>query len=253
MSDEIEQRFRKTVEEGERRLTRSWSNLLATGSVGGIDIGIGVFALLLVVAETGNHLLGALAFSIGFLALTLAKSELFTENFLVPFTTVAAERGRVPQLLRLWAGTLVMNLVGGWVIMAVIVLGVPAVRDAAIEVGTDVVERGIGWGPFAGAVLAGLVITLMTWMEAGTDSEGAKVVAAVAAAFVVGSGEVNHAIVGSLEIFGAILAGGDVGYVDWLRVESLATVGNMVGGIGLVTALRLVQVGKESVAGRRRR
>ena len=33
-------------------------------------------------AKTGDKLLGGLAFSIGFIALTLARSELFTEDFL---------------------------------------------------------------------------------------------------------------------------------------------------------------------------
>ena len=58
--------------------------------------GVGVFALLLVEHATDNSLLGALAFGIGFIALTLANSELFTENFLVPVAAVAAG-GPAPQ------------------------------------------------------------------------------------------------------------------------------------------------------------
>jgi formate-nitrite transporter family protein len=61
--------------------------------MGGLDIGAGVLALLLVEHLTGSPLLGGLAFSIGFIALTLARSELFTENFLVPVAAVAARRG----------------------------------------------------------------------------------------------------------------------------------------------------------------
>ena len=51
-------------------------------------------ALLAVYAETGSHLLAGLAFSIGFIALLLARSELFTEGFLVPVTAVVAGTGR---------------------------------------------------------------------------------------------------------------------------------------------------------------
>ena len=39
---------------------------------------------------TGSLLLGSVAFSVGFVALLLGHSELFTEGFLVPVTTVAA-------------------------------------------------------------------------------------------------------------------------------------------------------------------
>lgn len=52
---------------------------------------------------TGNQLLAGLAFSIGFLALLLGRSELFTEGFLIPITTVAAKRASVGQLLKHWA------------------------------------------------------------------------------------------------------------------------------------------------------
>ena len=94
--EEPERTFDRLVDEGEQRLGRSWPGLLATGLMGGLDIGAGVLALLLVEHLTGSPLLGGLAFSIGFIALTLARSELFTEDFLVPVAAVAAQRGRLP-------------------------------------------------------------------------------------------------------------------------------------------------------------
>jgi hypothetical protein len=43
--------------------------------VGGLDVGAGVFGLLVVEYRSGNELLGALAFTIGFVALTLARGR----------------------------------------------------------------------------------------------------------------------------------------------------------------------------------
>src|SRR5690242_1238187 len=154
--------------------------LLATGALGGIDVGIGVFALLLVLKATHNELLSGLAFSIGFIALTLANSELFTENFLVPLAAVAAGRAKAVSVLRLWAGTWVMNLVGGWVMMLVVMRGLPFLNPAAVKVGTHFVDLGINWTSFCSGILAGAVITLMTWMEVGSADITAKLVAAVA-------------------------------------------------------------------------
>ena len=71
--------------------------------------------MLTVYHATGSRLLGALAFGIGFIALTLAGSELFTENFLVPVNAVVAGQAKVRQLLRLWGGTLAANLAFGWI------------------------------------------------------------------------------------------------------------------------------------------
>jgi formate/nitrite transporter FocA (FNT family) len=56
--------------------------------VDGLDVGLGVLIYLVVKADTGDGLLAALAF--GFDALLLARSELFTENFLVPIIAAVA-------------------------------------------------------------------------------------------------------------------------------------------------------------------
>jgi formate/nitrite transporter FocA (FNT family) len=239
--------FDRTVEEGVRRLTRTWPGLLATGWVGGMDVGIGVLALALVKHETGSTALASIAFTIGFIALTLAGSELFTENFLVPIAAVVAHRSDVRGLLRLWAGTLVTNLLGGWVLMLIVVTGLPDVRGTLVELGRHFVTIGLGWEAFCAAILGGGVITLMTWMERGTESDGAHIVAAVCAAFLLAVGSLNHAIVMSLEMFGALWAGAPFGYVAWGKAMLLACAGNMVGGIGFVTILRLVQVGRTKI------
>jgi formate/nitrite transporter FocA (FNT family) len=245
-ADELTATFERTVAEGEHRLTRSWPGLLATGLVGGLDVGVGVLGLLLVKEATGSVLLAGLAFGIGFMALTLAQSELFTENFLVPVVAVAARRCTVAQLLRLWGGTAVMNLAGGWVMMGLIMAGQPKLRATAVEIAHEYATFPVGQA-FALAILGGLVITLMTWMERATESVPAKLAAAVSAAFLLVAGTLNHAIVVSLLTFAALHAGAPFGYQHWLGVVGLATVGNIVGGVGLVTVLRLVQVGHRRI------
>lgn len=253
MADELHFAFARSVEEGYRRVTRTPQALLATGLVGGLDLGLGVLALLVTLEATGSHLLGALAFGIGFIALTLANSELFTENFLVPVAAVVARKATARQVARLWVGTVLANLVGGWIVMALTISAMPRLREAAIELGSFYWELGLGWEAFALAILGGVAITLMTWMERGTSSVGAKLVAAIATAFVLVGTPLNHSIVGSLEMFAALQAGVSFGYADWLGAFALATVGNMVGGLGLVTVLRLVQLQPETLREQRRR
>jgi formate-nitrite transporter family protein len=166
---EVATTFERTVQEGETRLTRTWPGLLATGMVGGIDVGMGVFALFLVDAETGNVLLSALAFGIGFMAVTLAKSELFTENFLVPIASVAAGRAKPSALARLWAGTALTNLIGGWIFTGIVMMGLPRLAGTAVAIASFYPSLGISRRSFALALLGGSVITLMTWMERGTS------------------------------------------------------------------------------------
>ncbi len=245
--EHVEFAFRLTVDEGVRRLDRSPAALLATGLVGGVDVSIGVFGLLIVLDATGSKTLASLAFTIGFIALTLANSELFTENFLVPIAAIVARREGFYSLGRLWAGTAVTNLVGGWVVAALIVSGFPGLRETAVELGAHFVEIGIGWRSLAMAMLGGAIITIMTWMIEGTRSQGAKIVAAISAGFLLTIGEINHCVVASLEMFAGLVAGAPYGYGDWLTVFSWAALGNMIGGIGLVTVLRFAQIGGDAL------
>src|SRR5881275_2055919 len=147
---EVEDTLQRTVEEGKNRLNRDWAPLIATGIVGGIDVGTGVLALLVVEAETGNKLLAGLAFSVGFIALAMARSELFTEDFLVPVGTIIARQATVTSLARLWSVTAAANVIGGWVFTLLIVTGLTsAVQKPAIESGAYYVGLGIGWRSFA--------------------------------------------------------------------------------------------------------
>jgi formate/nitrite transporter FocA (FNT family) len=243
----LEETFTRVVEEGRRRLSRPWLPLVATGLVGGVDIVTGVLALLLVEHATAGSpagtLVAGLAFSVGFVALTLARSELFTEDFLVPVMTVVARQATSRSLLRLWAVTLAANLAAGWALTYVVIVGFPQLRLTAVEAGARYIDLGIGWRALALAIIAGAVMTLMTWMQHASSSSAVALVPAVTTGFLLGGGGLNHVVVNSLLIFSGLHTGhAPYGYADWLGTAALAAAGNMVGGILLVTALRLGQV-----------
>jgi formate/nitrite transporter FocA (FNT family) len=245
-----EETFDRLLNEGVQRLGRSPLGLTATGLLGGFDVGLGILALLLVEHYTHNTVLAGLAFALGFLTLTISHSELFTEDFLVPVAAVAAKRAPLRSLLRLWVVSLVTNLVGGWVVMGLVMAALPSLRDTARESATFYIDLGISWKAFALAVLGGVTITLMTHMQHSTESEGIRLVPAILMPFLLGAGKLNHAIVVSLLCFAALQAGASFGYGDWLGLLLLATAGNLVGGIGIVTGLRLLQVPDKLIAAR---
>lgn len=228
---------------GDQRLRRSVVSLLATGGIAGIDVGIGVLAKLGVAEATGSEPLGGLAFAIGFIAILLGKSELFTENFLIPVTAALRRRRSFGSLLRVWGLTGLGNLMGGWLIMAIIVVAVPRIGESPVLHATaeHFIEMGVGWQMLASAALGGAAITTMTWMQQGTSSVGAQIVAVSSIAFVLSATPLFHAVVSSLEMFGALQSSASFGYADWLGAFGVAVVGNILGGVGLVTVMRLVQ------------
>lgn len=240
---ELEEAFDRLVEEGSIRLARPWPALLATGLLGGVDVGTGVLAYLLVDAETGSRLLAGLAFSLGFVALLLARSELFTENFLVPVTAVVVRRGSMAALARLWLTTLVLNLLGGWGFAWLMMQAYPELHGTARELGAHYAGLGVNLHSFSLAVLAGMVITLMTRMQHASDSLGIQIVPAVLFGALLAGGGLFHCVLDSLLMFAALHTGtAPFGYADWLGALGWSALGNIVGGVGLVTFLRLVRV-----------
>src|SRR4051794_9432513 len=241
MEDELATAFDRIVDEGAQRLHRSWRGVLTTGLAGGLEVATGVAALLAVYAATGSHLLGGLAFSIGFVAPMLAKREVFTGGFLVPVTSGGGRPRAVGQLAKLWGGTLVANLVGGWLVMWLVVHGLPELGATAVESGRTFVEAPLDLRAVSLALLAGAFITLMTRMQHGADSEAGKLAAAVAGAFLLAGLVLFHSILDSLIVFGAIHHGAPYGYGDWLAWFWYTTLLNMAGGLLVVTLLRLVR------------
>ena len=246
--------FHHSVKEGEARADRPLHGLIATGLMGGVDVSIGVLAMLVVKEQTGSTVAAALAFSVGFVVLMLAHSELFTENYLHPVTAWVARKASALGVLRLWAGTLFFNLIGGWLFSWLIVWGLPEVHTTAIETGSGIVARSNG-ELIALGVMAGMAMTLLTWIEESAKStDFGKTAAAIGIGFIFIASHLNHVVITSFEIFVALHTGmAPFGYDDWMRVAGIALVANLIGGVVLVTGLRLLQAGREGIDRERRR
>ncbi len=249
--EQIDHAFQRLVDEGNERLARPLRALVPTGLLGGIDVGVGILAYFVVKDATDSQVLAGIAFSVGFVALLLARSELFTENFLVPVTAAVAEKGPWLGLARLWLVTLVTNILGGGLTVWIIVRARPDLEEVARETGTHYAELGASLQSFLLAVLAGLVITLMTRMQHSTDSLGVRIVPAILFGSVLVGAELFHCVLDSIFIIGAAFAGADITIGQFFVALGWSVLGNAVGGIGLVTFLRLVRTAPKVEAERR--
>ena len=242
--------FARTREEGERRLTRSKLELTTTSLVAGFDVVFGVIALAAATAAmaphfgpSAAHFFGSLAFGIAFIFIVVGRSELFTENFLVPVT--ALRRGRLSKikLAQLWTISPVMNIVGGTALILIVssegVLpegAAPALVDVA-----DTIGELSHWSAFLSAVAGGALITVMTWMVEGVGTVGGRIVVAWIAGVLLALGGFNHVIVVTLELIFGMRFGADVGFDDIGLNFVIAAAGNLVGGMLFVTMTRTSQ------------
>lgn len=241
VEDELVEEFENTVTEGADRLNRTWRALIITGLFGGIDVGLGIMAMLAVKDATGSDLLAGMAFGIGLFALRLAHSELFTEDFLIPINAVVAKHGTWLQLCRLWAVTLVANLAGGWLFMWVVAAAFPRFEQLLVETSRGYLEGGLTLETAALAVLAGSTITLSTRMSQGTTNDVVTaIISLISGLLVVGLGML-HGALNSIVIFGAMHQGAAIPYTDWFVWFLWVIPLNMAGGLVIITLPRLVR------------
>ena len=236
---------------GQKRLDRSFGGDVVTAVIGGMSIGFGVVAMAWTAASAGGeaapsvaHLVGALAYPVGFVILLVGKSELFTENFLLPVTGVVEGRGTVRQLAALWGVTLVGNLLGSLVFAFLI--SRPGVLDEAaaehvIELADQVVHYGF-WTAFVKAIFAGWLMTILTWLLLAAEGLGPRLVIIWLIGTLIVLGEFSHVIISSTEVLMAILLGAPLSAGDWVGGGFLPIlVGNLLGGVVFVTLLHYVQ------------
>ncbi len=263
MGQDVEQPqdiYSEAVEEGYERLERTRSDLIVTSAIAGGEILFGAIVALTVTAallpvfgggETGRDaasVLGALTFPIGFVLVLLGRRELFTENFLIPITAVIRSpdtRVALRRLARLWSLSLVFNLIGA-LLAAFLLTRSGVLPGASLEevrhLGEYKIERSFSEAFFS-AVQAGVLMTLLTWLLLSVHEFGAKIAVIFSVAFVIELHHFNHVVVSAGQIFMAIFAGAEIGFLDWLRANFVpAVLGNVVGGVGLVTGLRALQV-----------
>ena len=243
--------YERTKEEGERRLSRPLAEIVSTALAAGFDIVAGITAFTLVSAQlepwTGRdaaHVFGSVAFGIGFVFLVVGRAELFTENFLVPIAGLDHRRGASwLGLARLWGLSPIFNVLGGTAITCFITAhgvlpegtGAPMVELAVRLHANHTLTL------FLSAAFAGALITAMTWFVEGQESMLTRIIVAWIAGAILALGGFDHVIVATLDLVYALRFGADIPWDFVVGNFFLATLGNIVGGIGLVTLNRLTQ------------
>ena len=193
---------------------------------------------------TWTPLVAKLGYSFGFLIVILGSQQLFTENTLTVIVPLMAHRTRrmLAHVARLWTVVLAGNLLGALVFAFVVgrtELFEPDVHHAFTEIGRKAVSHGF-WLTVLKGVFAGWLIALLVWMLPAAGSAGVLVI--VLMTWLVAAGEFSHIVAGAVEAF-YLVARGEMGILDSLGRFILPTLlGNVLGGVTLVSALNHAQV-----------
>lgn len=243
--------FHRAADEGQRRLDQSLLELASTSFIAGFTIIFGIIALGIAHASVEPRLgeiarlVGALAFAPGLVFLVVGRAELFVENFFDPVATVYERRASrlLPRLLRLWIITLLLNLVGGGLLAAT--LAVPdlvpeGTRAALAKIAEEIAAR-LPWASFVSAIIGGALIALLSFLLQAVNAVGSRIALAYMVGVLLAVGPFGHVVVTSLHLMLGMLFGAPIGVGGLATATLIATAGNLVGGVGLVTLSHVAQ------------
>lgn len=246
-----QQVFEPLVEAGEAELQRSWPDLAVSGFIAGLDIGFGPLAMAVVAGRMHESFglnvhqaifLGSFLYPLGFIFVVMGRSELFTENTLTPVAGLLAGEGNVPKLLRRWTAVLTCNVVGT-VVFSLFAAHVGQVFATAYKpiyraMGMELVSHSFLQAVLAG-VFGGWLVALMSWLVESSKNVVARILFIYITTYLLVALQLYHCIIGSIEVLLGMLAGAPIDVLRWLTAFLLpAVIGNTLGGVILVTALK---------------
>ena len=242
--------YERVCDEAREDVARPWSSLAFSGLFAGFTIGAAPAAYALGLASmegaAGATLVAALLYPVGYVAVILGRGSFFTENTLYPVVLTLRERAALRATARLWGIVYATNQVGAFLFALLIVAAgvlAPTAEAQFLALGTDTLSTSFGDVFWAG-VVTGWLLALVAWLVESAEHAIAQIAVIWALTFLVALGSFDHSIASSVTAMAAVLDGsGDVG--EWLGWLGAATLGNVVGGVGIVSLINYGQVRKE--------
>lgn len=235
-------------QELERTLAALWWSALAAGlSMGLSMMAMGLFYARLPEGDSAQ-VIASLGYCAGFLAVILARQQLFTENTLTAVLPVMTEPTlrNLGRLLRLWSVVLLGNL-AGTVLVSYVMLNLPIfdskTDEAFLDVGRKVMENDLSQ-MFAKGIISGWMIATMVWMI--PSMEHAKIWIILMITYLMALGDFTHIVVGSVEVSYLAWAGEVSWPVFWLDFAAPTLIGNIVGGSFIFALISHAQVRSDS-------
>lgn len=195
-----------------------------------------------------GFLIESFGYTFGFMAVIIARQQLFTENTLTVVLPVMTSPSwqQFGRLGRLWGVVLAGNLVGA----TLFALGMLKLQQFDAETQASFVAIGrelmhnTPFEMFSKGILAGWIIAMMVWMMAATDQSRLAII--IICTYLIAIGGFSHIIVGAVEAMYMVFAG-EISFADAVLHFGLPTLaGNVVGGSLIFALISHAQVRTDS-------
>lgn len=234
--------------QGDQELERSIAALFWSALAAGLTMGLSLMAMGLLNSRLpdaeGFKVIASFGYCAGFLAVILARQQLFTENTLTAVLPIMSKPtlNNFGRLFRLWSVVLIGNLMGTFLV-AYVMLHLPIfdtpTDEAFLEIGRKVMENDVSQ-MFAKGIVSGWMIATMVWMIPSMES--AKMWIIILITYLMALGDFTHIVVGTAEVSYLVFAG-ELPWKDfWLVFAGPTLAGNIIGGSFIFALISHAQI-----------
>jgi len=183
----------------------------------------------------------AFVYPIGFIMVVLGRSILFTEQTSLLALPVLHGKRSIGDLFKLWSIVIAGNLIGGYLFAFLggnIALSLEIISKESIGSIAQHVTKVDIFTLLGSAILAGWLMAVLSWLLSSSKETISRIVIVYIITFTVGFAGFHHSIVGNIEVFAGLMFTSKISILDYLSFQSVALIGNAIGGVFFVAFLR---------------
>jgi len=249
---ETKQILNEQIEASLKEFDRSNKGLFLSAFTAGLEVGFSVLFMGTIFTLFGQNIspnvmkvLLALCYPVGFIFVIIGRSELFTEHTALAILPVLKRSVGLKDLFILWGLVYAGNLFGGLVFSFIISKLGTKIGFVSPDALTHMAEHLIhhDWSTiFLSALLAGWMMGLLGWLITSSQDTMSRIFVIILVTSIIGVAGLHHCIVGSIEVLSGLFSSDSISFQDYLKFQSFATLGNIIGGSVFVSILKFSNI-----------
>ena len=237
------------LEAGLKEHRRSNIGLFISSLSAGLEVGFSILVIGIIytlfnteVSPGKLSLMMAIVYPIGYIFVIIGRSELFTEHTVLATIPVLNGEASFKSLVNLWVIIYLGNLLGGYLFGIIVLQFNTGTHLISLEFFHFVSQKLISYGAgtiLVSSILAGWLMGTLSWLLSSAQDTISRILMIVFITFIISIAGLHHCIVGSIEMFMAFFAdANDISALEFLKFQSLSTLGNIIGGVVLVAFVK---------------
>ena len=237
------------IEAGLKEHRRSNLGLFISSISAGLEVGFSILVIGIIytlfkteVSPGKLYLMMALVYPIGYIFVIIGRSELFTEHTVLATIPVLNGEASFKSLLILWATIYLGNLLGGYLFGTIVLQFNSEAHLISLDFFHFVSQKMVSYSAvniLVSSIMAGWLMGTLSWLLSSAQDTLSRVAMIFFVTFIISIAGLHHCIVGSIEVFMAFFGNAnDVSGIEFLKFQGLSTLGNIIGGVGLVALVK---------------